>query len=405
MNTNFHKGIAPLLIVAIVAGVMILGTVTYYSGRDYAPPPAATPLPETPGTPVRPSASIDTSSWLTYKNGEAGIEFKYPAAFTLTELNTNEAHFAAGRFAVVELEGQEGVTLKVYVDEKKEWVEACYNDPNFNDKTKKPETINGVQYFTHSYSDAAMGGARSRNIDYRTVAGGKCFGIDTAIRYREAASFKEYPSEDDRTRALEIERLKNTTLIQENSALLEKIVSTFTISASAAAPREENGAPFIVGNFSTWKTFTNETRAFSFKYPPELSFRSSPGGNSYLATFSVDETGRLPKTNELTFRITVIQMPPPFPGSTMEATSGLAPWYASLESSLILEDVQETTFAGVPAIIVGRETPKENPRGALPVTSIRFFRNGVRYQITYAPADSDLKEVAEQMLSTFTFIK
>ncbi len=82
---NFRSGFAPLAIVAVIAGVLILGGATYFGARNFSPVIPNYPVPQdvTTVAPIAQSDSTDTSTWKTYRNEKYGFEFKYPQSMTI----------------------------------------------------------------------------------------------------------------------------------------------------------------------------------------------------------------------------------------------------------------------------------------------------------------------------------
>ena len=79
-----NKGFAPIVLLVILVGAAVLGTVTYVGVRNLPRnqelAPVTTPVPETPAT-----TEMDTSAWKTYRNEKYGFEIRYPADFTELE--------------------------------------------------------------------------------------------------------------------------------------------------------------------------------------------------------------------------------------------------------------------------------------------------------------------------------
>ena len=88
---KYNKGLAPVLILVIVLGVLAVGGVAYFAGKSSAPknivsdnsnyyPPDQqdyNPPVTNTQTPLA-NSQTNTSNWKTYTNTQYGFEFKYP---------------------------------------------------------------------------------------------------------------------------------------------------------------------------------------------------------------------------------------------------------------------------------------------------------------------------------------
>ena len=71
-----NRGIAPLIVVLIVAGVLVLGGGGYYAVKKYKTP-AIQPVVGQNQTSTQPTQD-ETVNWKSYTNSQYGFEVKYP---------------------------------------------------------------------------------------------------------------------------------------------------------------------------------------------------------------------------------------------------------------------------------------------------------------------------------------
>ncbi len=363
---QYSRGFAPVAI-AIVVGVLILGGAGYFGARNFERPnnyPIAPPEPlcnpvSDPGChsgcgdPIARMAMGDECNrevmkdWKTYHDEEFGFEMKYPQSWIEQKIYTEKGS---------------GVLFR-------------------------PAGLEEIQYEVRSDSKDSVSiyfGGDCRNVPWYLGPNGLYLRTTCTSGILDSS-------------------ISRTAQSEESKILVDAVASTFRFTL----PPRENPVrvPISIGDISTWKTYRDSTYKFEFKYPSEFYIRSSNGGAVALASYSIETPLRSPEQHELSLRITLTPAPPLVPGMSLEKSFGLTPWFASVEESYTLEDVQETTFAGESAIIVDREVLKNNARNMPAQTSLRFLHGTMRYQVIYSPSNSALKEVAEQILATFKFTK
>lgn len=166
--------------------------------------------------------------WITYRNERYGLILGYPSDFIPAELGSSEAYYDSSRSGVVKVEKSPDLFVAVYADSDRKKVGTCYEiDPYSKQNLEKTVVVNGVRFYAREYGDAAMGGARARIFDRRTIKNGTCYQIEGTIRYRESAQFYDYPSAEARAEASRQEGEKNAVLLKEGSDALGKIISSF----------------------------------------------------------------------------------------------------------------------------------------------------------------------------------
>ena len=103
---SLQSGFAPAVLVAVIAGVLILGSAAYFGAngfkRVYNDPQV--PQNVTPVAPIVQSNSTDTSTWKTYRNEKYGFEFRYPPSW--------DEHFVSSNRVQIDILTHKGTNAK-----------------------------------------------------------------------------------------------------------------------------------------------------------------------------------------------------------------------------------------------------------------------------------------------------
>lgn len=89
-----QKGIAPIVIILIIIGVLLAGGGVYFTkhrlfAKKESPPVTPTTTSTTTATSIATSTA-DISTWKTYRNERYGFEFKYPSDWELVVAQPSE---------------------------------------------------------------------------------------------------------------------------------------------------------------------------------------------------------------------------------------------------------------------------------------------------------------------------
>lgn len=207
-----QTGLAPILIVVLIATLAIGGYLIYSQQAKPTPPPQQTtqPSPTPPVTPT-PNGVGETANWKTYTNTDGKYSIKYPPSYYLEETDSIKTpeKFPAGKKQVAIKPSNQKLNFIIYVN--------YYPVPNLSQANEAIQQVSGCD--------------KAKEQQTNNAPKGKDFVLDNqkAIIYEDSlcAQFTAtnfYILHNDRTYSISV---ASTEKYKQHQIQVDQILSTF----------------------------------------------------------------------------------------------------------------------------------------------------------------------------------
>lgn len=365
-----NKGIAPLIVILIIAGILALGGGGYYIAQKYKAPVVQQEIAQNQ-TSTQP-AQDETAGWKTYTNDKYGFEVKYPAEYETYQAG-NVIHFPKSNS-----ETNWGITISI-------------NALGIN------ELCDSAQYAANQKMSTAGDSITSSKVFLNGISQEVS---QLRASYNNRAALSTYiPVKDCSTS-------KKMIVISASEDLLtqyNEFLRTFKFTPTSTQSAQDETA--------SWKTYSNARYSYTIKYPTnwyidttnsENDFRQrGPAGNS---DFIGGDTNFANYPNASSYGIENIAPKDLFFVSFMiyKITPDIT--YDQFISSKHFGYNKKENIAinGVSAIkLTGFPYPADNPE--LTVVNILVKVENKMFVFNYSgkPIPQQMKDIAEKIINSF----
>lgn len=223
MQKQNQRGFILPAIIIIIA-VTVLGSAGYLAYKQYS-------KPQTPNFNDQSNLNVQnlnpqTADWKTYTNTEYGFEIKFPDDIMIS-YNNDDRNFW-NKISVknpVKISGNNS-GIDILIGTSKESIDNClkFNFYEVLENMTDTKEINGIDFYTKSQGDAAMGGERGIITQYSIVRNNTCYTLQTQSRWRYIEFV--HGATDGKTPTQEEIDNQNRE-IQNQTDFLHSIISTF----------------------------------------------------------------------------------------------------------------------------------------------------------------------------------
>ncbi len=181
-----NKGIAPLIVILIAAGILALGSGGYYAVKKYKTPIAQPGIAKNQTS--TQSAQDETAGWKTYINVQYGFKFSYPQQLAIREsvLDTPSRSSKHVDFDFGDLVPslQSSINITAY----HATLEYCYRNPATGKSFTRSVSKNGITFYAGDWDGQVTGGKISKTQRYSAMPNDVCYQIDLKTSYDKGTS-------------------------------------------------------------------------------------------------------------------------------------------------------------------------------------------------------------------------
>lgn len=156
------------------------------------------------------------SEWKTYKNSEYGFEIKYP----------KDASFSGSDKDFTIAAGENGAKVNILIKTDQDSIKNClkFDFYQLSENMTDKKQINGIDFYTKSQDDAAMGGQRGVISQYSLIHNNVCYAIKAETHWQDITFIHGATDGKDPTQ----EEIDNQNqAIQKQNDFIDSIISTF----------------------------------------------------------------------------------------------------------------------------------------------------------------------------------